>query len=111
LDFIIISDLTTNKPKYPHFCLRCGENESFIIEGNFSGADHLVEKEIAGRALMFNNPAPYLMLKSSTIKGIHWPRIVSIPQQNLRNRPKGTIMLFKFLIGISSYLLKGFVNS
>jgi hypothetical protein len=63
LDFIIISDLAANyrvastMPKYPHIWLSCNENESYIIECKFSGANYPVEKEMERRALILKKPA------------------------------------------------------
>jgi hypothetical protein len=61
------------------------------------------------RALAFQNPAPCLQVGSSTIKDVLWPRAVQIPDENLLNRPKGTIVVFKFPVANNTYAIKAFV--
>lgn len=82
-----------------------------IIEGKFSGANYQLEKEMVGRILGYLNPAGCIMLNGHAIKGILWARTILAKQENLDNRPKGTIILFKFPIANQSYLIKGFIFS
>jgi hypothetical protein len=115
LDFLIITDpagnyrITTTEPKYPYLWIDSKEEQTFIMEGKFSGSNYPLEVEMGRRVATYSNLEPGLLVGASTLKGVLWPRLVQIPEESFLNKPKGTIVLFKFPVANHSYLVKGFV--
>jgi hypothetical protein len=116
LEMMIITDLTkkykkiANPLKYPHIWIDSNENEFFIIECVFSGAHYSLEPFILSRLTTTKRyNVPCLHLNSSTIRGYICPVKKRIPLELLKNRPDGTIILFKFPTMDNRYRIKGFI--
>jgi hypothetical protein len=119
LHFIILSDVAekysnpTSKLKEPYTIIgTCDkQQEIIVIEGRFSGAKYELEEEMARNIFQWSPVAGMVRLTSGTLKGVLCPQCRLWPQEVLRDRPSGTIVLFIFPVAQDQFLIKGFAFS
>ncbi len=119
LEFIVLSDRArmyasaTDKPKTPNQVLTTQPDEAVQIMGVFSGSRYDLETVFAGMitGLGVKGGAPCLRLGSDTLKGLLYWQVQNPPEAIFSNRPRGTMLHFRYPVAADRFLVKSFLFS
>ncbi len=119
LEFIILSDRARNyavrsaAAKTPSVVVRIRPDDVLQVRGVFSGARFDLESVMAATIATLRQrqafAQPVIKLDGSTLKGLLYYEAVSPPEEVFAQRPRGTILSFKFPVGPDVYLVKAFL--
>ena len=115
LEVIIISDLATKYPvvagnvKYPHIWFGLPEDHHIALRGMFAGVNSNVEQTMAATMAQFSGQHGGTVLTSGTLKGCILGQPKKLSGDPLANRPRGTLVSFKFPVADDKWHIKAFL--
>ena len=117
LEFVILSDQaghynsTTKEPKNPHVVFKAQPEHLVVLRGMFSGARFNLEKIFGDTITSVTGDRNFssIHVKGETLHGyLHW-QALSLPDEVIKSRPRGTILSFKFPLAGDRYHIKSFL--
>ena len=115
LQVILWSDLATNysvvggSVKDPRVCLDLPEDHCIPLRVMFSGVNYDVEQTMANTMAQFSGQHDRTVLKLDTFKGCIAGQSIKLSDDHLANRPRGTLVSFKFPGADGKFRIKMFL--